>query len=115
MPALSIDALFDTAAKIQVLEEKNLGLVFSPEGISIRFPTTRRLAEYLGVPHYYVLPFFASMEQEELVTRAERIGILTTQKGTEKFMRIILERYRFEAEEILGTDILDHISQKIRY
>lgn len=113
MPALSIETLFDTAAKIQVLEEKSIAFVFSESGISIRFPTTRRLADYLGVPHYYVLPFFAMMEQEALVTRAERVGILTTTKGTEKLVRLFLERYRSPAEAILGPEILDQVSRRI--
>ncbi len=112
MSALSVEAIFEAAVQIQLCDEKNLALVFSESGISIRFPTTRRLAEYLDVPHYYVLPFFAIMEQDELVTRAERVGIHTTAKGTVKMLEIIAPRYRQEAESLLGTAILDEVIQK---
>jgi len=113
MVALSVDALFDAAAKIQLEEEKALPLVFSEAGISIRFPTTRRLADYLRVPHYYVLPFFAVMEQEALVTRAERVGILTTDAGSRKLFRLIRDRYREPAEAILGPALFEEISRSI--
>ena len=114
MAAITVDTLFYAAAKIQCIEEKNIALVFSPAGISIRFPTTRRLAEFLGVPHYYVLPFFAMMEQEELVTRAERVGILTTAKGTARLLDRIAASYRSEAEALLGPVIFDEIIGRTR-
>jgi len=83
MAALSVDILFDAAIRIQLLE-RSITISFADNTIRVKFPTTRRLAEFLDVPHYYVLPYFAMMEQEELVTRAERIGILTTAKGSKK-------------------------------
>jgi len=68
MAVLSVDILFDAAVRIQ-LTERSFSLTFTTDTIRIKFPTTRRLAEFLDVPHYYVLPYFAMMEQEELVTR----------------------------------------------
>ena len=65
MAVLSVDVLFDAAVRIQ-LAERSISITFSYETIRIKFPTTRRLAEFLEVPHYYVLPYFAMMEQEEL-------------------------------------------------
>ena len=85
MAALSVDVLFDAAIRIQ-LAERAISITFTQDSIRIKFPTTRRLAEFLEVPHYYVLPYFAMMEQEELVTRAERVGILTTSKGSRKMI-----------------------------
>lgn len=107
--ALSIDLLFEAAVKIQVLHERNIQLSFTEGGIYVKFPTTRRLAEFLDVPHYYVLPFFAMMEEEDLVTRAERVGIATTRKGTTRFLVMLNERYRNDAEELLGTALLDDL------
>ncbi|MDH7492234.1 MAG: hypothetical protein QHG97_07530, partial [Methanolinea sp.] len=74
-------------------------------GIRIRLPTTRRLAEFLDVPHYYVLPYFAMMEQEKLVTRAERVGIMTTPAGTARYLAMMKERYSSEGKEILGLNV----------
>jgi DNA-binding transcriptional regulator YhcF (GntR family) len=111
MAALSIDVLFDAAIRIQ-LAEKSISLTFTRDEIRIKFPTTRRLAEFLGVPHYYVLPYFAMMEQEELVTRAERVGILTTAQGSRKMIGLMRAKYLQETEDILGIPVFSEIIKK---
>ena len=111
MAALSVDVLFDAAVRIQ-LTERSISITFVQDTIRIKFPTTRRLAEFLEVPHYYVLPYFAMMEQEELVTRAERVGILTTSKGSRKMIDLMREKYLKETEEILGIPVFSEISKK---
>ena len=112
MAALSVDVLFDAAIRIQ-LAERSISLTFVQNEIRIKFPTTRRLAEFLEVPHYYVLPYFAMMEQEELVTRAERVGILTTAKGSRKMIDLMREKYFKETEDILGIPVFLEIIKKI--
>ncbi len=108
MAALSIDVLFDAAIRIQLLE-RSITITFAENTIRMKFPTTRRLAEFLNVPHYYVLPYFAMMEQEELVTRAERVGILTTAKGSRKMIGLMQEKYQKESMESLGPAIFREI------
>ena len=112
MAALSIDVLFVAAVRIQLLE-RSITITFADNTIRMKFPTTRRLAEFLDVPHYYVLPYFAMMEQEELVTRAERVGILTTAKGSRKMIELMQEKYLKESSEILGMAIFKEIIRKI--
>ena len=112
MVALSVDVLFDAAIRIQ-LAERAISITFAEDTIRIKFPTTRRLAEFLEVPHYYVLPYFAMMEQEELVTRAERVGILTTSKGSEKMINLMRTKYLRESEDILGTSVFSEIIKKL--
>jgi len=112
MAALSVDVLFDAAIRIQ-LAERAISITFTQDSIRIKFPTTRRLAEFLEVPHYYVLPYFAMMEQEELVTRAERVGILTTSKGSEKMINLMRRKYLRESEDILGTSVFSEIIKKL--
>jgi DNA-binding transcriptional regulator YhcF (GntR family) len=112
MAVLSVEVLFDTAVRIQ-LAERSISITFSHDTIRIKFPTTRRLAEFLEVPHYYVLPYFAMMEQEELVTRAERVGILTTAKGTRKMINLMKDNYIQETEDILGSAVFLEIMKKI--
>jgi hypothetical protein len=109
MAALSIGILFEAAVKLFLFEEHAISLTFTPEGIRIRFPTTRRLAEYLEVPHYYILPYFAMMEEQELVTRAERVGILTTKAGSERIVSIMKNQYRDESISLLGAEIFSSI------
>jgi len=111
MAALSVDVLFDAAIRIQ-LAERSISLTFAQDTIRIKFPTTRRLAEFLEVPHYYVLPYFAMMEQEELVTRAERVGILTTAKGSRKMIDLMREKYLQETEDIIGMAVFLEIIKK---
>ena len=111
MPALSVDLLFDAAVRIQLLEH-TITISFTDNTIRMKFPTTRRLAEFLDVQHYYVLPFFARMEEEELVTRAERVGILTTAKGSRKMLDLMLLKYSQQTSEILGDVVLKELQKK---
>lgn len=111
MAALSVEILFDAAIRIQLLE-RSITIAFADNTIRMKFPTTRRLAEFLDVPHYYVLPYFAMMEQEELVTRAERVGILTTAKGSRKMIELMKEKYRKETGEILGKVVFDELLKR---
>ncbi len=114
MPALSIDVIFDAAVRIQLRGDRIISLNLSRDMISVKFPTTRRLAEFLEVPHYYVLPYFAMMEQDELVMRAERVGILTTGKGSRKYFDLLRsDPYHGEAEDLLGKIIFDELVKKI--
>jgi DNA-binding transcriptional regulator YhcF (GntR family) len=105
MVTLSIEILYDAVLRIQLFEEHEVAVIFSEEEIRIRLPTTRRLAEFLHVPHYYVLPYFAMMEQEALVTRAERVGIMTTAKGTARYLAVMKEQYAAEGATILGPNV----------
>jgi DNA-binding transcriptional regulator YhcF (GntR family) len=111
MVVLSVDILFDAAVRIQLLE-RSITISFTDNSIRMKFPTTRRLAEFLDVPHYYVLPYFAMMEQEELVTRAERVGILTTTKGSRKMVSLMQEKYSHEIRGIIGETIYEEILKK---
>ena len=52
------------------------------------------------------------MEQEELVTRAERVGILTTAKGSRKMIELMQTKYPKETDEILGSVIFEGILKK---
>ncbi|MCX6691313.1 MAG: hypothetical protein NTW33_04490 [Methanoregula sp.] len=111
MVALSVDVLFDAAVRIQLLE-RSITISFADNTVRIKFPTTRRLAEFLDVPHYYVLPYFAMMEQEELVTRAERVGIMTTAKGSRKMIGIMKVQYEAETVGIIVHTIFTESAKK---
>jgi len=106
------DEIIDAAIRILFEEDRCITVGFSPDGISIRFPTTRKLAEFLGIPHYYVLPRFGEMERDGLIRRVERVGISTTAAGTERLLSIMAERYSERAEEVLGRDIFAVLRRK---
>lgn len=107
MTVLSLEGIFRASVQIQLLEEHTLNLIFGLDGIHIKLPTTRKLAEYLKVPHYYVLPYFAMLEEQGLVTRAERVGVLTTPDGTKKFLEVVFDKFENEAKSILGQEIFN--------
>jgi DNA-binding transcriptional regulator YhcF (GntR family) len=108
MAVLSVDGLFDAAVRVMV-QERSVTISFSGDSIRIKFPTTRQLAEFLEVPHYYVLPYFAQMEEEDLVTRAERVGILTTARGSRKMTGIMQDKYGQEIEGLIGHAVFTEI------
>ena len=112
MAALSVDILFDAAIRIQI-EERSFTVTYTETGVRLKFPTTRRLAGFLDVPHYYILPYFAAMEEEDLVTRAERVGIMTTANGTRKMIDLIREKYETEAVAILGRPVFLELAKQI--
>jgi DNA-binding transcriptional regulator YhcF (GntR family) len=112
MTELSVDALFDAAVRIQLLERSIIVTFAADNTIRIKFPITRRLAEFLSIPHYLILRSFALLEQEELVTRAERAGIVTTKKGSRKMMRLMQEKYQKETEGLLGAEIFQELLTK---
>jgi len=99
------DDIIDAAVRILLEEDRCVTIGFSPGGVTVRFPTTRKLAEHLGIPHYYVLPRFGEMERDGLIRRAERVGISTTAAGTERLLAIMAERYGERAKEVLGADV----------
>jgi hypothetical protein len=49
------------------------------------------------------------MEQEGLVTRAERVGIMTTEAGTRRLLALMADRYLNRADVLLGTHIFEEI------
>ncbi|MDE4907983.1 hypothetical protein L0665_05090 [Methanogenium marinum] len=112
MVALDIPALFHAAAEILIREDQRISVEFSAEEARIRFPTTRRLAQYLDVPHYYVLPIFSMMEEKNLVRREERVGISTTGAGTLLFLDIIRKSMPDEATALLGEGTITALAAK---
>jgi hypothetical protein len=112
MILLDIPALFQAAAEILIREDKCISIEFSVNEARIRFPTTRRLARYLDVPHYYVIPVFSMMEEKHLVRREERVGISTTGAGTLLFLNIIQDAMPDEAMALLGEGTITALAAK---
>ena len=106
------DDIIDAAVRILLEEDRCVTIGFYPDGIAIRFPTTRKLAEHLGIPHYYVLPRFGEMERDGLIRRVERVGISTTAAGTERLLAVMAERHGALAEEVLGAEIFSALQAR---
>jgi hypothetical protein len=106
------DEIFEAAIRILLEEDRCITASFSPKGISIRFPTTRKLAEELGIPHYYILPQFGVMERDGLIQRAERVGISTTMAGTHRLLAIMEQRYKDRAEDVMGPDVFRILQER---
>ncbi len=54
------------------------------------------------------------MEEQALVTRAERVGIMTTPAGTRKLLDMMVVKYREEAEGIVGKEIFTELLKRAR-
>ena len=106
----SIGIIFESVVEILLFEEKNVSITFSPNQIQIKLPPSRQIAEKLKIPHEYILDFYFLMEEEGLITRMKRIGIFTTQKGTERISSIMKKQYPSESAAILGEIILQTLS-----
>ncbi len=104
--------IFDAALRIMLTVDRSISIRFTEHAIHVKLPTTRRLADFLEMPHYYVLPYLGMMEKERLVTRAERIGIHTTTKGSKVLIDLMHERYHDEAQILLGRTIFDEIRRR---
>ena len=113
MEALSEANIFEAAVKILLTVDRCITIHFIEGAIAIQFPTTRKLADYLNVPHYYILPHFAMMEKEGLITRVERVGISTTPKGTRKLIEHMASTYKVQTEELLGRELFSELQKKI--
>ena len=98
--------ILEAAIRI-ILKEGRVSISFTQGEISISLPTTRRLAEHLDIPHYYVLPRFAAMERDGLIRRVERVGISTTPRGTETILAMIEERYSDAVRTIVPEGLLE--------
>ncbi len=114
MVTLDVPGILYAAATILIQEDRRLSVEFGDGEIRIKFPTTRRLAQYLDVPHYYVLPYFSTMEDEHLIRREERVGISTTTAGTALFFSMLDDRLKASAEDLLGRETFEALGLRVR-
>lgn len=98
---LSEEEVFSCSKRI-MLDEGEIMMSVAAGEIRLKLPTTRKVAELLDVPHYYVLPFIASLEAGGFLTRQERVGIFTTTKGTQRFFAELTEEEKEKAAGIFG-------------
>jgi DNA-binding transcriptional regulator YhcF (GntR family) len=113
MADLDLNVVLDAAVRILLTVDNSISVRFSSDAIHIKLPTTRRLADFLEVPHYYVLPLLGMMEKDELITRAERVGIQTTSKGSAMLVALMHEHYKEEAEALLGHTIFEELRRRV--
>jgi hypothetical protein len=64
------------------------------------------------VRHYYALAYLGVTERGELTTRAERGDIHTTNDGSKIPVALTHERYKNEAEALLGSVIFREIRRR---
>jgi len=113
MKVLTDEDILEAAIQILLAIDHSITITFTRNNISIRLPTTRKLADHLQIPHYYVLPHFATLEKEGLIIRAERMGISTTKKGSRKLIELLTAKYKKETESLLGAVIFNELQRLI--
>ena len=109
MTQLSIEIIFESALQIHLFEERAVSITFSESGVKIKLPTTRKLADFLDVPHHYLLPHFAMTEEQALVSGAKRLAIVTTSTGTTRYLALMKERYPGEGIALFGPAIYSEL------
>jgi DNA-binding transcriptional regulator YhcF (GntR family) len=111
--SLTYDQVLEAAVQILLFVDGRITFHFTRNAISIQLPTTRKLAEHLQIPHYYVLPYFATMEKEGIITRMERVGISTTKQGTRKLVEVMTAKYKKEAQTIVGAALFNELQRRV--
>ena len=112
MTIITADEIFEKAIEIMLFKNQ-ITFHFSENAVLIRFPTTRSLADKLQTPHYYVLPYFAMMEKDGLITREERVGISTTMKGSKKLIELMITKYKVKTEKVIGKTLFEEIQKRV--
>ncbi|MGZ7124147.1 MAG: hypothetical protein ACXVIT_11600 [Halobacteriota archaeon] len=112
MASGDLNFIFDAAIRIMLTVDKSISIRFTEHAINVKLPTTRQLADFLEMPHYYVLPYLGMMEKEELVTRVERVGIHTTAKGSKALIDLMSQHHREQVQTLLGRTIFDEIQRR---
>ncbi len=110
---LTYDQIFEAAAQILLFVDRRITFHVTQNSVSIQFPTTRKLAEHLQIPHYYVLPYFATMEKDGVITRMERVGISTTKQGTRELIELMATKYERETQAILGKGLFNELKCRV--
>lgn len=105
-------AIVRAAADIIVSEGK-ITLVFTENSVTVKLPTTRKLAEHFDVQNYYILPFFTLMEENGLIKRIEREGIFTTEKGSNVLFNVLREKHEAQTAKMLGRPVLDSLLKRL--
>ena len=113
MAQLDLPMIFEAVLRILLFEEESIALTFTGSGIFFKFPKIRHIAEYLKVPHYYVLPLFGMLEKQQLITKAERIGIMTTAEGSTELMARLDRDYQEQGIALLGPVIYQALQQRM--
>ena len=69
----------------------------------------------MEVRHYYILPNLGIMEKEVIVTRAERVGISTTVKGSKILIKLMDKKYKKESESLSGAVFFEEIKRRVEH
>ena len=69
----------------------------------------------MEVRHYYILPYLGIMEKEVIVTRAERVGISTTVKGSKILIKLMDKKCKKESESLSGAVIFEEIKRRVEH
>ena len=110
----SADELFDAIVRLFLFEHSVIVSFAADASVRIKIPATRRIADFLKIPHYLVLRSLAIMENDGLVRKEERAGIVTTDAGSRIIIRLLMTRHYTEAEALFGPVILDELARNAK-
>ena len=109
------EEIFDLEIRIQLREKKMLELNFSPNHIRVLLPPKRMLAESGALPMSKITVVLSEMEQDQLIQGEQRGGMWSAPQGNRIIAGLLARRkYRNEAAEILGMDVLEILLRQIK-
>ncbi len=110
---VTAEQVFDTAIRIQLCQEKSLDVDFLPDRVRVRLPPKRVLALAFSVPVSKMTAILSEMEQGRLIGTEPRGGMWATPLGNRMVAGFLAEKYRVQAEAVLGPVVLKTLLQRL--
>ena len=113
MASLTPQKVLETALWIQLCDRKSLDVDFFPGSIRFHLPTLHLLSLYCSAPHGDMVVVLGDMENQDLITKEQRVGIWTTPRGNWLVADIIKKRYQKQARALFGLKMLQLLLERL--
>lgn len=100
------EEIFDAALRLQICIRRNLEVKFFSDQVRVSLPPKRALAETCSLPVSRITAILADMERDQLIAAEHRGGMWATPAGNRIIAGLLAQKYRREAEELLGQVVL---------
>jgi hypothetical protein len=111
--SVTAEQVFDTAIRVQLCQEKTIEVDFSTDKVRVRLPPKRALALACSVPMAKMTAILSEMEQQHLIGTEPRGGMWATPKGNRIIAGFLAEKYRVQAEAVLGPVVLKTLLRRL--
>lgn len=110
---ITAEQIFDAVIRIQVCQEKSLEVDFFPDRVRVRLPPKRVLAVFCSMPMSKMTAILSEMEHDQLIGTEQRGGMWASPLGNRIIAQCLAQKYRKEAEALLGPVIFKSLLQRL--